>query len=57
MVVFVGPWPRSLVVSPFFVRRNANLAGGFAGRPDFFGFWAFPCFVCSVIATNFDCTV
>ena len=28
-----GLWPRSAVALLFLVRRNANLAGGFAGRP------------------------
>ena len=30
-----GLWPRSAVASPLFAWRNANLAGGFAGRPGF----------------------
>jgi hypothetical protein len=34
-VVLFGLWPRSAVASLFLVRRNANLAGGFAGRPVF----------------------
>ena len=32
---------RSAVASPFFARQNANLAGGFAGRPGLFGFLIF----------------
>ena len=31
-LVCVGPWPRAAVVLLFFLRRNANLTGGFAGR-------------------------
>ena len=54
-LVFVGPRPRSFVVSLLFLRRNANLAGGFAGRlvPWFFVFFLFACFA---FATYFDCT-
>ena len=54
-LVFVGPRPRSFVVSLLFWRRNANLAGGFAGRlvPWFFVFFLFACFA---FATYFDCT-
>ena len=39
---FVGPRPRFSVVSSLFERRNANLAGGFAGRPVFLVSCLFP---------------
>ena len=39
--VFVWALPRLLFALLFFLRRNANLAGGFAGRFGFGGFCVF----------------
>ena len=50
--VLVGLWPRSAVASLLIAWRNANLAGGFAGRPGCF----LCCLVIVFIATACYCT-